>query len=336
MKIARRVGIVAGVVLAITLFRQVGMAEIRHTLGLLTWGYGLVLIYPLVWVLLNTAGWRWSLSARYGSFPLFHLAQIRVAGETFNSLLPSGYVGGEPLKAKLLGRALPLREAASSVLIAKSAQSIALVFFVGIGLTLGRNRLSSPWLQRGTWTALAFLAAGIALFTALLTRRNFSRLGRGLHRMTRWSWIQRQETRLAALDESLGSFYRESKGRFLISVAYHLLGWLAGAMEIAVIFVLIDHPLHWRQAWFMGAMAQLASVIGLLAPAGVGLFEGGHYMAASLLGLDPALGLSVSLIRRAREVFWDFLGLLIFWKLSGATPSPGPAAASPDKRRESL
>ena len=66
-------------------------------------------------------------------------------------------------------------------------------------------------------------------------------------------------------------------------------------------------------------MAQLGAMIrrAVHAPGGVGLYEGGHYMAASLLGLPPALGLSVSLIRRVRELFWDLRrpGFL-FWKLS--------------------
>ena len=50
---------------------------------------------------------------------------------------------------------------------------------------------------------------------------------------------------------------------------------------------MIGHRIHWREAWFIGAMAQLAAVVGLFSPAGVGLYEGGHYLAASMLGLSP-------------------------------------------------
>ncbi|MFA5975418.1 MAG: lysylphosphatidylglycerol synthase domain-containing protein [Elusimicrobiota bacterium] len=317
MKLLRIIGILIGLTIVGYLVHQVGWGVIRHTLGLLEWGYVIVLCYPLSWMVFNTTGWFWALHVQYASrLSLLRLLPIRLAGETFNSLLPSGYVGGEPLKAKLLGGIIPLREATSSVLIAKSAQSIGLVVFVGLGLTLGQNQSSSSIPQRGTWTALAILAGGIAIFSVLLARRSFSRLGRGLYRITRLGWIQRREKYLVSLDESLGNFYREGKGRFFMSIVFHLMGWLAGALEVAVIFWLIDHPIGWRQAWFIGAMAQLASVIGLLVPAGVGLYEGGHYMAASLLGINPALGLSVSLVRRVREIFWDVLGLLFFWKLS--------------------
>ena len=128
-----------------------------------------------------------------------------------------------------------------------------------------------------------------------------------------------------ALNDSIGAFYREGKQRFLGSVLWHGAGWIAGAFEVAAIFYLIGHTVSWREAWFIGAMAQLAAVVGLFAPAGIGLYESGHYLAASALGLPPALGVTVALIRRVREIFWDCVGLWIFWRLSRFKPEP-PAA----------
>lgn len=320
MKVVRILGVVIGIAIVVFIIHEVGWSKIEHSLGLLGWGYGIVIVYPLSWILLNTAGWRMALHAQYAKQqPLRRLMQIRLAGETFNSLLPSGYVGGEPLKAKLLARWIPMHEAASSVLIAKAAQSVGLVFFVGLGLTLGGGSGHASLAHHPkTIIALVVLTGGIFIFTVLLTRRSFSRFGKWLHNLTGHPWLQKQEGKLLALDDSIGAFYREGKSRFLGSVLWHIGGWTAGALEVAVIFFMIGHRINWREAWFIGAMAQLASVIGLFAPAGVGLYEGGHYLAASILGLSPALGVSVALIRRVREIFWDMVGLLLFWKLSKA------------------
>ena len=316
MKIIRLIGIVIGVSIVAYLGHEVGWRSIWTTLGLLEWGYLPVLIYPLTWTLFNTAGWRFALHASYANISLGRMAAIRVAGETFNSLLPSGYVGGEPLKAKLLSDFVPGKEAFSSVLIAKAAQSLGLVLYVGLGLTVGQVGGHGAHVGRRAFIALGVLFSGILIFTLLLTQRSFSRLGRRLHQLTGHPWLQKQESRLVELDDSIGAFYREGKMRFLASVFWHLMGWFAGALEVAVVFFLIGHAIDWRQAWFIGAMAQLAAVIGLFVPAGIGLYEGGHYLAASLLGLPPELGLSVSLIRRVREIFWDGIGLFLFWKLS--------------------
>jgi uncharacterized protein (TIRG00374 family) len=316
MRILRPFGVVVGVAVVLWLLRQVGLASVKETLQLLGWGYLIVLTYPLTWILINTLGWRWAIPPNREPPPLWSLMKIRIAGEAYNSMLPSGYVGGEPLKAKLLARWIPPHEAASSVLIAKAAQSIGLVFFIGVGLTFGHSAQGSSWRNPKTLWALGLLALGIFLFTLLLAQKTFSRVGRWLHRLTGHPWLQAQEERLLALDNSLGAFYRSERKRFLASIACHLFGWLVGALEIAVIFLLLGRAISWRAAWFMGAMGQMGSVLGLFIPAGLGFYEAGHTMAAVVLGLPPSFGLSISLIRRIREIFWDALGVGLYVKLT--------------------
>lgn len=316
MKILRIVGLLIGLSLAGYLLHEVGWAQIKQTFEWLGWGYPVVILYPVTWMLCNTAGWRSAIHAQYAKINLLAMMAIRITGEAFNSLLPSGYVGGEPLKAKLLSNRVPPAEAASSVLIAKAAQSVSLIFFIVLGLSLGGNGASAPLHRPSTLVSIGCLTVGIFIFTLLLTRRSFSRVGRWLHRLTGHPWLQKQDAKLVALDDSIGAFYRECKGRFFQSILWHGGGWLAGALEVAIICWFLGTPVTWRQAWFIGALAQLAAIVGLLIPAGIGLYEGGHYMAASILGLPPSLGLSVSLIRRMREIVWDTVGLYLFWKLS--------------------
>jgi uncharacterized protein (TIRG00374 family) len=319
MKILRTLGIVLGISLLALLLHHVGWTSIRETLTLLGWKYLIVLAYPMTWLIFNTVGWRFALHPENAPIPFIRLTQIRLAGETFNSLLPSSYVGGEPVKAKLATRWISLREAVSSVLIAKSAQSIGLLLFIGLGLTIGLPPSASAGQKMKAWLALGVLTVGVSIFTWLLSHQSFSRVGRALHRITRISWLLAQEPKLLALDDSLGKFYRDCKSRFLWSAGWHGLGWISGMFELVIIFYLMGHPIDWKQAWFMAALAQLGSVIGLISPGGLGFYEGGHYMAAVLLGLPPSLGLSASLIRRTRELFWSGVGLYYFNKYSKET-----------------
>jgi hypothetical protein len=311
VKIFRIIALLIGLSAVGFFVHQVGVSQVASTLGLLRWSYFIVLAYPLVWMLLNTMGWQVTCPS---GVSFLRLVQIRMAGECFNSLLPSGYVGGEPLKVKLLAEKTGLREATASALVAKSAQSIGMVLYLGLGLTYARPEGSTrDW---ASLTALTALGLGIGIFTWLLANRSFSRLGRVLHRLTGHPWLHKQEGRLLMLDESLGHFFRHDTGRFFESVVFHTGGWLAGALELWIIFHLLGHPFGWKDAWFMGAMAQLGATVGFVAPAGVGFFEGGHYLAAIALGLPPSLGVSVSLIRRVREIFWDIVGVSLFWKLT--------------------
>jgi uncharacterized protein (TIRG00374 family) len=311
MKILRTLGILLGITLVGWLIHEVGLTSIKYTDYLLCWGYAIILLYPCTGFYLTTLGWRWALHPGY-PVRLRTMLAVRLAGETFNSLLPSSYIGGEPVKAKLLSKWIPLREAASSVLIAKAAQSVGLLIYIGLGLVLGLPATAASAQRLQVWLALAVLSVGVSLFIILLANQSFTRFGRALQRLTGSKWLQKQETRLASLDESLGAFYRHCKGRFFASILWHGLGWIVGMLELVIIFQLMGNAITWRQAWFMGALAQLGSVLGLISPGGIGFYEGGHYMAALLLGLPPTLGVSASLIRRVREIFWDLIGLYFF------------------------
>jgi uncharacterized protein (TIRG00374 family) len=317
MSALRWVGLAIGVAVLGLLIHQVGFESVRHSLALLGWGYGIVLLYPMTWMTLNTAGWWTVVKAWSSSIRLMRLMAIRLAGEAFNTMLPSGYVGGEPLKAKLLAKDLPLAQATSSVLIAKAAQSVGLVFFIGLGLTWGgRPGSPSPLERPAELMAFLALAVGIAIFIYLLANRAFGQLAGWLHHRTGHSRFAEWEPKLRSLDEQLGTFYRKNRMQFLASTLWHLAGWLAGALELVVIFTLLGVPFTPRESLFMGALAQLGAVVGLFAPAGVGLYEGGHYLAAELLGLSPELGVSVALIRRVRELAWNAVGVGLFWRLS--------------------
>jgi len=315
VKYLRFIGLLVGLSLLGYLIHQVGLSFIKESLGWLGWGYVLVLASALIWDWVNTIGFETAFSKKFLKTSFLRIFEIRLVGETFNSLLPSGYVGGEPLKIKFLAADMPVHEASSSVLIAKVAQSLSLVPYLVLGLTLTRPG-PSPLRGRAACVSISLLAAGICIFAFLIARGSFSQLGRFLHRWTRHAWLKHQEERLLALDESLREFFRHEKKRFLASFLWHCAGWFTSAMEVPLILYLLGHPITWREGWFMAAMAQLGSSVGVAIPEGIGFFEGGHYLAATLLGLPPSLGLSVALIRRVRELFWHGVGLLLFLHLS--------------------
>ncbi len=76
------------------------------------WGYLLVLAAGFLWDLAQTTafGFQMSFGGRVKT-SFERLFEIRLVGETFNALLPSGYIGGEPLKVKFLCTDMPFHEA---------------------------------------------------------------------------------------------------------------------------------------------------------------------------------------------------------------------------------
>src|SRR5512141_2365649 len=92
---------------------------------------------------------------------------MRTAGAAVNRTSLAGFVGGEPLKAHLLRKHhVPMEEAYTSVIIAKTTMTIAEVLFILLGIAL------SVWLlggndSSGQTLAAALLSVGLlALVTA--------------------------------------------------------------------------------------------------------------------------------------------------------------------------
>jgi putative membrane protein len=318
MKYLRVLGIAVGLAMLTYLVHEAGFPMMRQSLGLLGWRYLIILVSALVWDWANTVGFEKAFRKTMLKTSFLKLFEIRIVGETFNALLPSGYIGGEPLKAKFLAADMPLHEATSSILVAKVAQSIALVIYIVLGLAIIPLDQGSPLAQRSVQIGIGLLAVGIGLFAALIARGSFSHWVSRLHRLTGHPWLKSQEGRLMRLDQSLQEFFRHEKKQFLASFLWHCLGWFISAMEVPLILYLLGAPITWQEGWFMAAMAQLGSSVAFAIPAGIGFYEGGHFLAARILGLPPSLGLTVGLIRRVRELCWDGIGILLFWHLSKA------------------
>ncbi len=74
LRILRIAGIIIGVCIVTYLIREVGWEQIHRSLAMIGWGYAIVITYPLIWIILNTAGWRFAFHAQYA---VFRMIQIR-------------------------------------------------------------------------------------------------------------------------------------------------------------------------------------------------------------------------------------------------------------------
>ena len=76
--------------------------------------------------------------------------------------------------------------------------------------------------------------------------------------------------------------------------------------------------LHWLDAgatWTRAAVIEVLSVsfdaLLFFVPAKAGTQEGGKVLIFTLLGLDPAKGLTLGIARRLRELTWSMVGLTV-------------------------
>jgi putative membrane protein len=272
---------------------------------------------------LDAAGWRATFVHFRPALWLLYLA--RVVGEAMNSITPTAYLGGEPVKAFVLQRfGVPLTEGATSVILAKTALTIAQIAFVLVGVALFLIRRDTGLAIVPTLVALALAGTAVAAVLVILQHRGLvAFVARVLRRVfPRARLPARLLERAPEIDRRLRSFYGGRPRAAVASVALHFAGWITGAAEVFTIMVFIGHPVSIGDAIVIEALAQPTRLAGIFIPGTLGVQEAGGMVIFGLLGLPPELGLAMMLLKRVREIGFNLLGLGLLTRLR-----PHPIAA---------
>jgi hypothetical protein len=307
-------------VLGLTLWR-IGVTGLLRDLAAIGWGLVLILLVESANVLLNTCGWSLAFPSGERGVGFGRLLALRLAGDGVNYLTPSATVGGELVRIRLLEGHVPTGLAWAAVGVAKVGQSLAQAVFIllGLGLVLPVVSAVPSWVALLTGVAAAI---GVTAGFVRLTSRGFWRtLDRLASRMrlsrlfpTAWGVSGRE------VDSALA---RLGAARTTGSLLCFLGAWAVGAVEVALILYCVGAPVGWRTALAVETGSVLIDGILFFVPAKVGTQEGGKVLLFATLGLDPARGLTVGIVRRIRELIYAGLGLAILAWLTARAAGSG-------------
>jgi putative membrane protein len=289
-----------------------GLPAVLSALAAAGWGLLLVAGFHLVPLILDAAAIRVLFGPNAVPTGL-DAVLTRWAGESANSFLPAGQIGGPVLMARHLAhRGLPMEEAAGVITVSTTLQTVAQIIFALLGVALLGARaghLSEAALGSSALVASGFLAVQIGGFYLLQRRGFFSKLIRAATRFAGkrdWSgWVSRAE----AIDRSVQDIYGRGGGvaaSFLLS----LVGWLVGTGEVWLILHFLGHPVSWLAALLLESLGQAIRGAAFAVPGALGVQEGGYLLLAPLVGLPPDTALALSLSKRAREILLGLPGLL--------------------------
>ncbi|MFN3476682.1 MAG: flippase-like domain-containing protein [Candidatus Methylomirabilales bacterium] len=322
--------LLAGLALFASLLLKVGPMIVYAHLRNLGWRF--LLIFPpyAFGYLLHTLGWKVTLKER--QLPLSKLFSFRMAGEAINYLTPSASLGGEPVKAYLLKRAgIPLEEGLASVVVAKTAMTTAQLVFTMGGILLALLQTPNPRPQTSVLvsaTALALaLSFALTFFLAIQRQGLLAFLLKPAKKLSFFQdWLKTREEKLLALDRRIGSFYRQNSLSFALSFALHLAGWIVQGFEVYLLLAFLGLPVSLPTALAIHALSVLAKAAAFFIPGGLGIQEGGNILIFLGFSLSVQMGMTFSLVRRARELLWAAFGLLALARYHlNAFSSPGQA-----------
>ena len=322
---------VLAVVLFIGTLRSVGLTEAWAAVRALTArAIAAMVIVNLAALLLFTMRW-WVLLRGLGEhIGIARLVLYRLAGFGFAYFTPGPQVGGEPVQVALLEtrHGVARERAIASVLVDRTLEAV---------VNFGYLAAASVLLLRGShallggealWVGIFFLlpiaylvvlAAGHQpIAGGLDAARRF--LGRG----SRW----KDALEIVRVSEyEAGLFCRERRGHLLWAIAISFAGWGSILADYWLMAYFLAMPLSAYQLIAGLTAARLAYLMFL--PAGLGVLEAGQVLAIGAMGFPAALGMSLSLLVRARDVLLGSIGLA--WGLKALVPlaSAPPSAVPP-------
>lgn len=321
MKALRAVLLVGGVAILAFLVVRIGAGALVSSLSRLTWWQFLLVCLPYGLVMaVDTIGWRYAFPGEPPPYP--RMLAARIAGEALNVVTAVGSVGGEAVKVWLLRPAVPYDESIPSIVIAKTTITIAQALFLVMGLVLVETAVAvdAPVISAMVWLVVVE-ALAVAGFFVTQVAGLVGRAGR----LLAWAGLIKETSYADRLDASLRRFYRHQWPRFLLSVAFHLGGWLLGVLETVVILSVLDIPVGVATAAVIEALGSGVRFATFLVPGSVGVLEGANAAVFAALGLGASAGLAFSLVRRARQAVWIGVGILVLVAARAQAASAGAA-----------
>lgn len=311
----------AGVLLFAGVLISQGLSAVFATLAVAGWGLPLVALLHLVPLALDAASIRVMFDTSKLRSSLRECVLARWVGESANSFLPAGPIGGPVMMVRFLAqRGMPMRETAAGVTVSTTLQTLAQIIFALMGMAL-LGAHASDGAGHSVRTPL-LLASGVLAFCLsgfyFMQRRGlFGKVMRATARFAGkkdWSHFMDHAD---AIDSAVQDAYGRS-GRVAASFALSLIGWLIGTAEVYVILQMLRFPIGWTDALMLESLGQAIRAAGFAIPGSLGVQEGGYLLLGPLVGLRPETALALSLAKRAREVLLGLPGLLyLHWSERG-------------------
>ena len=302
-----------GVLLFIGLLVSQGLPAVVATLALAGSGLLLVALFHLLPLVLDAVAIRVLFAGGAGHAGLGDALRARWVGESANSLMPAGQLGGPVLMTRHLAqRGMRMQDAAAVITVSTTLQTFAQIAFALLGVALlgaQASHISQHVLRTSALIASGLLALQVGGFYWIQRRGLFSRLMRAATRFAGkrdWSqWMNQAQ----AIDLAVQDTYTRG-GPVAASFLLSLVGWLVGTGEVYLILQLIHRPVGWLDALLLESLGQAIRGAAFAIPGALGVQEGGYLLLAPLAGLPPDAALALSLAKRARELLLGVPGLL--------------------------
>jgi len=303
-----------GIALLVYLVVHTGPKTLGQQAKLVGWGLGFVIALGGISHLVKTCAWRLALPGEAHGISFAKMLGLRLVSEAIGQLGFAGIVAGEATRATLLGSEVPLESRIVSVTIDRGLFIASGAIVTICGITLGLFMLPFPTALRLYATLSAIILVILVGLAALGMKKRWPLLSgpaRVFSRIpTLGKWFQNKEALVCSLEERLLDFHRKRPSAFWGNVTLNFVCHALAVLEVYFILLFLGHRISLTSALALESLTKVINILGSLSPGNVGIYEGGTMLLAKRFGLGAATGLTLSLCRRARGMFWALPGVL--------------------------
>jgi uncharacterized membrane protein YbhN (UPF0104 family) len=244
------------------------------------------------------------------------LVYNRFVGEAYNVVIPFGDLGGDPLRILDIGAQVGTTTAVRAIVLDRLVYaSSGLVFSASSSMVAVRAFAWDPRLQQ-LFVGYAMVAFGAAVVVFLLATRQET--GRVIQRVLGLARITLPELP-APLPIRV----------FARALGWNLLGRAGVLVEVGVLLRVLGQPVRLAAIVAIGALLSVAGMVFFFVPNGIGVNEGAAVFALKLTGYDEAVGLTIGVARRGRQLVLAAAGVVLsgLWRprRGPVHPLPGPS-----------
>lgn len=302
-----------GAIIGLTAYQ--GFVEVGQVMLTAGWGIALITAYRLTPIAASGLAWRAAAGAVAAPPARWVFFWARLLRESINGLLPVAHVGGEVAGVRVLtmhGNRASV--ASASVLVDITAELLTQILFTFLGLVL---LVADGGHGVADWAGIGLLVAVIAVAGFLLAQRFgllllIERLLE--HLAVRFDWPALGS--LANLHDTAMTIYR-NRAAVAGASLWHMAGWLLGAGEVWLTLRILGADTGFGEALIIESLGQALCSAAFLVPGAYGIQESGYMLLGMQFGLAPEVALSVSLIKRVRDLVLGVPAMFIWQFIEG-------------------
>lgn len=282
------------------------LTQVTQSLAHIGWGFCWVLILTCLAYLLGTLAWAYCLGDQRKRINIYQLFWIRLIGETVSLFNPSSIIGGDFLKAELLKPYMIERKSAiRSVIVSRFLMIASQLLLSALAVAILLKQSSDDSFNRQVasffpYFVIVFLVISLLIFLIF-------RLTKSLHKKLTTRFSQLKLSLTTTLSETKLYYHQEKKALWL-SFLFFSLHWFVGSLEFLLILHSLDINIDVIESLAMDMGVIFFKSAGAIIPGQIGIEEYGNQFMLEFIGITGSLWLSVSVVRRARQLVWLLFG----------------------------